>query len=103
MIRSDKFTVKAHKALQAAQELGERSGQQQIEPLHVLWALVAEGDGAERPLREGLGGAPPLITSGAEKQIARLPKGSGVSERPFRPATTKVVDRAVDEAQRLKD
>jgi ATP-dependent Clp protease ATP-binding subunit ClpB len=103
MIRSDKFTVKAQEALQAAQELGERSGQQQIEPLHVLWALVAQGDGVVPPLLEKLGVSPTLIASEAEKQIARLPKVSGVSQQQFSAATTKLLERAFDEAQRLKD
>jgi ATP-dependent Clp protease ATP-binding subunit ClpB len=103
MIRSDKFTVKAQEALQAAQEMGERSGQQQIEPLHVLWALVAQGDGVVPPLLEKLGVSPTLIASEVEKQIARLPKISGGSQPQFSPATTKVLERAFDEAQRLKD
>jgi ATP-dependent Clp protease ATP-binding subunit ClpB len=103
MIRSDKFTVKAQEALQAAQELGERSGQQQIEPLHVLWALVAQADGVVPPLLEKLGVSPTLIASEAEKQIARLPKVSGVSQQQFSAATTAVLERAFDEAQRLKD
>jgi ATP-dependent Clp protease ATP-binding subunit ClpB len=103
MIRSDKFTVKAQEALQAAQEMGERSGQQQIEPLHVLWALVSQGDGVVPPLLEKLGVSPTLIASEAEKQIGRLPKVSGVSQQQFSAATTKVLERAFDEAQRLKD
>src|SRR6202046_2163646 len=103
MIRSDKFTVKAQEALQAAQELGERSGQQQIEPLHVLWALAAQGDGVVPPLLEKLGVSPALIASEAEKQIARLPKLSGASQQQFSAATTKILERAFDEAQRLKD
>src|SRR5277367_566735 len=103
MIRSDKFTVKAQEALQAAQEMGERSGQQQIEPLHVLWALVAQGDGVVPPLLEKLGVSPTLIASEAEKHIARLPKISGGSQAQFSSATTKVLERAFDEAQRLKD
>ena len=45
MLRFDKLTVKGQEALQAAQEMGARSGQQQIEPLHLLWALTAQGDG----------------------------------------------------------
>jgi ATP-dependent Clp protease ATP-binding subunit ClpB len=103
MIRSDKFTVKAQEALQGAQEMGERSGQQQIEPLHVLWALVSQGDGVVPPLLEKLGVSPTLIASEAEKQIGRLPKVSGVSQQQFSAATTKVLERAFDEAQRLKD
>ena len=103
MIRSDKFTVKAQEALQAAQEMGECSGQQQIEPLHVLWALVAQGDGVVPPLLEKLGVSPTLVASEAEKQIGRLPKISGGSQAQFSSATTKVLERAFDEAQRLKD
>ena len=56
MVRFDKLTVKAQEALEAAQELAARAGQQQIEPLHVLWALVALGDGVVPPLLEKLGG-----------------------------------------------
>ena len=97
MIRSGKFTVKAQEALQAAQEMGERSGQQQIEPLHVLWALVAQGDGVVPPLLEKLGVSPTLIASEAEKQIGRLPKISGGSQAQFSSATTKVLERAFDE------
>ncbi len=103
MIRSDKFTVKAQEALQAAQEMGERSGQQQIEPLHVLWALVAQADGVVPPLLEKLGVSPTLVASEAEKQIARLPKISGGSQQQFSSVTTKVLERSFDEAQRLRD
>src|ERR1700691_610359 len=103
MIRSDKFTVRAREAWQAAQELGSREGQQQSEPLHVLWALVAQGDGVVPPLLEKLGVSPTLIASEAEKQIGRLPKISGGSQAQFSSATTKVLERAFDEAQRLKD
>ena len=55
MLSFDKLTVKAQQALQAAQEMGGREGQQQIEPLHLLWALLAQGDGVVPPLLEKLG------------------------------------------------
>lgn len=79
--RFDKFTVKAQEALQAAQEMAARSGQQQIEPLHILWALIAQGDGVVPPLLEKLGAPPTTLASEAEKQIERLPKISGASEQ----------------------
>ena len=79
MLQFDKLTVKAQEALQAAQEMGGRAGQQQIEPLHLLWALVAQGDGVVPPLLEKLGVSPTGLASEVEKQIERLPKVSGVS------------------------
>jgi ATP-dependent Clp protease ATP-binding subunit ClpB len=103
MLRFDKLTVKAQEALQAAQEMGGRSGQQQIEPLHLLWALIAQGDGVVPPLLEKLGVSPTRLASEVEKQIERLPKVSGVSEQYLSPATNQVLERAFDEAQRLKD
>src|SRR6202042_428406 len=103
MIRSDKFTVKAQEALQAAQEMGERSSQQQIEPLHLLWALVAQGDGVVPPLLEKLGVSPTTLASEVQKQVERLPKVSGVSDQFLSKASNEILERAFDEAQRLKD
>jgi ATP-dependent Clp protease ATP-binding subunit ClpB len=103
MLRFDKLTVKAQEALQAAQEMGARSGQQQIEPLHLLWALIAQSDGVVPPLLEKLGVSPTRLAADVEKQIERLPKVSGVSEQYLSPATNQVLERAFDEAERLKD
>src|ERR1700690_1023167 len=103
MLNFDKLTVKAQQALQAAQEMGGREGQQQIEPLHLLWALLAQGDGVVPPLLEKLGVSPTQLAGEVEKQIARLSKVSGVSQQYLAPATNKILETAFDEAQRLKD
>src|SRR5579862_4331513 len=103
MLRFDKFTVKAQEALQAAQEMGGRSGQQQIEPLHLLWALVAQGDGVVPPLLEKLGVSPTALASEIQKQVDRLPKVSGVSDQFLSKTSNETLERAFDEAQRLKD
>jgi ATP-dependent Clp protease ATP-binding subunit ClpB len=103
MLRFDKFTVKAQEALQGAQEMAGRSGQQLIEPLHLLWALVAQGDGVVRPLLEKLGAPVAALSTEIDKQIDRLPKVSGVSEQSLGRAANDVLERAFEEAQRLKD
>ena len=103
MLRMDKLTVKAQEALQAAQEIAGRQGQQQVEPLHLLWALIAQGDGVVPPLLEKLGAAPARLAGEVEKQIERLPKVSGVAEQYLSKASNAVLERAFDEAQRLKD
>ena len=103
MVRFEKLTVKAQEALQAAQEFAGRSGQQQVEPLHILWALVAQGDGVVPPLLEKLGAAPTAMASELEKQIDRLPKVSDVSHQSFSRASNGALERAFSEAQSLKD
>jgi len=45
MLRFDKMTVKAQEALQESQEIAARHEQQEIAPLHLLSALVAQADG----------------------------------------------------------
>jgi ATP-dependent Clp protease ATP-binding subunit ClpB len=103
MVRMDKLTVKAQEVLQAAQEMASRSGQQQIEPLHLLWALIAQNDGVVPPLLEKLGASPTQLASEIEKQIQRLPKVSGVSDQFLGKAANGVLEGAFEEAQRLKD
>jgi ATP-dependent Clp protease ATP-binding subunit ClpB len=103
MLRYDKLTVKAQEALQAAQEMGARGGQQQIEPLHLLWALVAQGDGVVPPLLEKLGVAPARLAGEIEKQVARLPKVTGISQQYLSNTSNEVLQKAFDEAHALKD
>ncbi len=103
MLRYDKLTVKAQEALQAAQEMGARGGQQQIEPLHLLWALVAQGDGVVPPLLEKLGVPPARLAGEIEKAIARLPKVTGISQQYLSNASNEILQKAFDEAQALKD
>src|SRR6201993_2523137 len=103
MPRFDKLTLKAQEAMQAAQEMAARYGQQQVQPPHVLWALLAQGDGVVPPLLEKLGVSPTQFASEVEKQVERLPKVSGGSEQYLSPEANKVLERAFEEAQRLKD
>ncbi len=103
MLRFDKFTVKAQEALHAAQEMSARSGQQQVEPLHLLWALLAQQDGVVPPLLEKLGASPTSLAGEAEKQVERLAKVSGAGEQFFSRAMNEVLEKASSEAERLKD
>ncbi len=43
--RFDKFTIKAQEAVQRAQELAADRGNPQIDPLHLLAALLGESEG----------------------------------------------------------
>ncbi len=103
MLRFDKFTVKAQEALQSAQEMAGRSGQQLIEPMHLLWALIAQSDGVVPPLLEKLGATPASLSAEIEKQVGRLPKVSGVSSQSLSQKSNDVLEKAFDEAERLKD
>src|SRR5438105_10222690 len=103
MLRYDKLTVKAQEALQEAQDLTGKAGQQQLEPLHLLAALVAQQDGIVPPLLNRLGVRPEGLAAEIAAQIARLPKVSGVSQQYLGNATNEVLEAAFDEASKFKD
>jgi len=63
MVRFDKFTLKAQEAIQAAQDIAARHDHQQIEPLHLLGALVAQQDGVVPPLLARLGVRPDTLAA----------------------------------------
>ncbi len=65
--------------------------------------MTAQGDGVVPPLLEKLGVSPTTLGSEIEKQIERLPKVTGGSEQSLSRASNTVLEKAFDEAQRLKD
>ena len=53
--RFDKLTLKAQEAVARAQELATDRGNAQIDPLHLLAALLTENDGIVGPILERIG------------------------------------------------
>src|SRR5712692_7394476 len=103
MMRFDKLTVKAQEALQEAQELAARHDQQQIEPMHLLAALVGQADGVVLPLMARLGVRAEVLSGEIEAQLQRLPKVTGISQQHLGPAANSVIEGSFDEAGKFKD
>jgi ATP-dependent Clp protease ATP-binding subunit ClpB len=101
--RFDKFTVKAQEALQATQEVASRFGNQQMEPVHLLLALVEQAEGIVPAILTRLGVAPTALAGEAEKAIEELPKVGGTSDHFLSPALKEVLDQAFKEAEPFKD
>ena len=103
MVRFDKFTLKAQEAVQSAQDIAARHDHQQIEPLHLLGALVAQQDGIVPPLLERLGVRPDTLASEIETRLGRMPKVTGAVQQQMSPAANKVLEGAFVEAEQFKD
>src|SRR6202162_4567191 len=103
MFRFDKLTLKAQEAVQSAHEIAARHDNQQIEPLHLLSALVAQRDGIVPPLLSRLGVRPETLAGEIEAGFARLPKVTGVAQQQLSPASNKVLEGAFVEAEQFKD
>ena len=103
MLRYDKLTVKAQEALQQAQEAAARASEQQVEPVHILSALLAQSDGLVAPLLAKLGVSPEAISAEVRREMDRLPKVSGAGQQFLSPASNEVLSKAFDEAANFKD
>jgi ATP-dependent Clp protease ATP-binding subunit ClpB len=103
MLRFDKMTVKAQEALQQANDVAARHENQQIEPMHLLEALVSQTDGVVPPLLARLGIRSEALTQEIEREIARFPKVQGFAQQHMGKPLNNVLERAFDEAERFKD
>jgi ATP-dependent Clp protease ATP-binding subunit ClpB len=104
MFRLDKLTQKAQEAVQQTQAIAEKHESQVMFPLHLLIALAEEKEGIVRPVLEKCGVHPDAIVSEANRQIANLPKSTGMQPGMYlAQPLNQVLERAFDEAIRFKD
>jgi ATP-dependent Clp protease ATP-binding subunit ClpB len=103
MLRFEKMTVKAQEAVQAAQEVAARHENQQIEPIHLLAALVAQADGVVPSLLTRLGARSETLSQEIEKEISRLAKVQGFGQQHMGRPLNDVLERAFKEADNFKD
>ena len=101
--RFDKLTIKAQEAVAAAQSLAAELGNPQIEPLHLLAALLHESDGVIAPLVDRIGANRPQLEGIVDSEIKRLPKQSGGSPPQPGAELGRVLEAAAREADAMKD
>ena len=102
-MRFDKFTIKSQELIQSAQELAARQGNQQIEPEHLLSAMLAEPEGIAKSMLRKLGTSPAAVAQEVMLAIGNLPKVSGTTETYLSPRAKAVLDAAFAEASKMKD
>src|SRR5689334_18433799 len=103
MYSSDKFTLKAHEAIQSAVALAEKQNHQQVEPEHLLAALVEQPEGVTRPMLGKIGANVQAISSEVEAAIKKFPQVSGFGQKYYGSRTSEAFNRAQKEADKLQD
>jgi ATP-dependent Clp protease ATP-binding subunit ClpB len=99
----NKYTEKAQEAVVAAQRLTEQMSHAQIEPEHLLAALIEQREGIIPDLLRKLGTDPAAIGRSVRELIAKMPQAYGGSQAGLSPRLKQVADVAEAEAERLKD
>ncbi|GAB3989957.1 ATP-dependent chaperone ClpB [Actinoallomurus acanthiterrae] len=100
-----KLTQKSQEAVSVAVRRAATEGHPQVEPAHLLVALLGQADGIAAPLLEAVGADPQAIRRRAEEQIAALPKaaGSTVNAPDTSRLLLKVLNTAANRAKQLED
>ena len=102
---AEKFTTRSREAIEAAQLAATTGGHSAVEPIHVLTALLRDGEGTAGSLVTKAGVDAALLRAQAEAVQSRLPSASGatVKQPAASPALTRVLAAALDLAGSMKD
>ena len=73
----DKFTLKSQEAIQAAQQLAQTGGNQELQPEHLVKAILEQPEGVVVPVLQKMGVTPSVVLGETNQLIAALPKVSG--------------------------
>ena len=99
----NKYTEKAREAVLAAQHTAEEMNHAQIEPEHLLLALVEQEDGIVASLLRRMGIEPKPLADQLRTELSQQPAAYGGSQPTLSARLRKVTDGAQKEASRLKD
>ena len=98
------LTIKAQEALQSAFALARDNGQQGVEPLHILSAIVAEDDSLGAFLLGRVGVNVRSLRQEVANAVGQLPKVSGGDgQQFFSNDSSRVIQRAVDFTKTFND
>ena len=96
------LTIQAQEALQSAMSLATGHGQQAVEPLHILEAIVTEDDSVGVYLLQKLGVNITALRSMLKQEIDRLPKVSG-GDPYFSRESSEAIQKAGDFTREFND
>ena len=96
------YTIKSQEVIQRAVEIARGAGNQAIEPVHVLKAMMSEGDSVLKFIFQKLDVNPATIERTLNAELSHLPRVNG-GEPYLSGDTSKALQNAADFAQRQGD
>ncbi len=102
-MRLDKFTIKGQEAIETAVARAEARGHQQVEPEHVLAALIEQPEGITSPILGRIGVNGQAVLGEVETAIKKFPQVSGAGQQLISNRLNAIFNQAHKEAKDLKD
>ena len=103
-IRWEKFTVKSQQAMQQAQTRAAELGNPEVQPVHLLLALIEDREGVIPAVLEKIGVPTERLENDLPQIEEKLPRVAGAASQPGLSSTlTKALEQAFREAANFKD
>ncbi|MGA9997676.1 MAG: ATP-dependent chaperone ClpB [Pyrinomonadaceae bacterium] len=102
-MRLDKYTLRGQEAIQSAIEAAERNQNQQVEPEHLLFAMLEQPEGIVRPVLGKLGANVQVILNDVNAAIARFPRVQGAPQQYFSPRLSQIFTASQKQADAMQD
>lgn len=105
-MRMDKLTTKSQEVLQEAQRIAERKGNQELQPEHLLFAMLRDEGGIASQILNKIGADTRSLQIDIEKEIDKFPKVSGATPMGqiyISPRLKEVMEAALTKAEHLTD
>jgi ATP-dependent Clp protease ATP-binding subunit ClpB len=97
------MTTKSREAFQDALDQASRFGNPELQPEHLLAAMLEQEGGVAAPLLQKAGADLAALKAAVAKRVESLPRVSGGAQPGLSRRTLEIVRRADDEAKQLKD
>ena len=98
----DKFTIKAQETVQEAVNLAQSSGQQSIEPVHLLKAIMTKAKDVSNFIFQKLGVNARQVETLVDSEISHLPRVQG-GQQYLSNDTNNIMQKAVEMSQKMGD
>ena len=104
-MNADRLTTKSQEALSAAVGRASADGHPDVEPVHLLWALLDQQEGIAASLLEAAGASPDQVRTAVGDGLGRIPRASGVTVSRPDPSRQllAVLNKAQEQARKLDD
>ncbi|MFH2090733.1 MAG: ATP-dependent chaperone ClpB [Pseudomonadota bacterium] len=99
----DKLTVKSQELFQSAHDLAQKNGNQAIEPIHFLKAMMADDQGIILSILKKIGIQTQTLAKDVAVAVERLVKVSGDGSIYLSRDGKKMLDLSFAEAEKMKD
>jgi ATP-dependent Clp protease ATP-binding subunit ClpB len=101
--RFDKLTIKAQEAVAQAQSIASERGHPEIDPLHLLAALIGDREGIIGPILDRIGANRPQLERIVTAELSHFPKVSGGATPGASAGLQKVFEAGQREADAMHD